>query len=150
MVVIIIITEATLDHVEICYQKLFQFFKFFIYSISNSLILDNERWKQADVPSEFQELVDHISSSGNMTSLCFEQIKKPCECVWLYMTWADMSILLKLLLTLFEMVSCWKYPISVGGWQGNAVKGSFFPRRNLDPIFPWITTWRKLMGKKYL
>ena len=29
-----------------------------------SLILDNERWKQADVPTEFQELVAHISSTG--------------------------------------------------------------------------------------
>ena len=29
-----------------------------------SLILDNERWKQADVPTEFQDLVDYISSSG--------------------------------------------------------------------------------------
>ncbi|XP_041352361.1 vacuolar protein sorting-associated protein 54-like [Gigantopelta aegis] len=28
-----------------------------------SLILDNERWKQADVPSEFQDLVYHISQS---------------------------------------------------------------------------------------
>ena len=26
--------------------------------------MDNERWKQADVPAEFQELVDHISSTG--------------------------------------------------------------------------------------
>ncbi len=30
------------------------------------LILDNERWKQADVPTEFQDLVDYISSSGNL------------------------------------------------------------------------------------
>nr|KAG5714456.1 hypothetical protein BaRGS_006902 [Batillaria attramentaria] len=28
-----------------------------------SLILDNERWKQADVPAEFQALVDHITST---------------------------------------------------------------------------------------
>ena len=33
---------------------------------SGSLILDNERWKQADVPLEFQELVDHISTSGSV------------------------------------------------------------------------------------
>ncbi|KAK6181724.1 hypothetical protein SNE40_009521 [Patella caerulea] len=32
-----------------------------------SLILDNERWKQADVPVEFQDLVDHISQSGDLT-----------------------------------------------------------------------------------
>ncbi|ESO85430.1 hypothetical protein LOTGIDRAFT_229439 [Lottia gigantea] len=32
-----------------------------------SLILDNERWKQADVPVEFQDLVDHISQSGCLT-----------------------------------------------------------------------------------
>ena len=29
-----------------------------------SLIIDNERWKQADVPVEFQELVDHIMANG--------------------------------------------------------------------------------------
>jgi len=29
-----------------------------------SLILDNERWKQADVPAEFQDLVDHIGNNG--------------------------------------------------------------------------------------
>lgn len=27
----------------------------------NSLLLDNERWKQADVPAEFQDLVDSIA-----------------------------------------------------------------------------------------
>lgn len=32
---------------------------FFLYV--NSLLLDNERWKQADVPAEFQDLVDSIS-----------------------------------------------------------------------------------------
>lgn len=26
-----------------------------------SLLLDNERWKQADVPAEFQDLVDSIA-----------------------------------------------------------------------------------------
>lgn len=31
-----------------------------------SLILDNERWRQADVPVEFQEMVEHISSSGKL------------------------------------------------------------------------------------
>ncbi|KAK3094215.1 hypothetical protein FSP39_025511 [Pinctada imbricata] len=31
-----------------------------------SLILDNERWKQADVPTEFQDLVDHVSKTGNL------------------------------------------------------------------------------------
>lgn len=31
-----------------------------------SLILDNERWKQTDVPAEFQELVDHITKSGKL------------------------------------------------------------------------------------
>ncbi len=29
-----------------------------------SLILDNERWKQADVPTEFQDLVNHILLTG--------------------------------------------------------------------------------------
>ena len=29
-----------------------------------SLILENERWKQADVPAEFQDLVSHIAKSG--------------------------------------------------------------------------------------
>ncbi|KAL8589719.1 hypothetical protein ACOMHN_027227 [Nucella lapillus] len=32
-----------------------------------SLILDNERWKQADVPAEFQALADHIASTGNLS-----------------------------------------------------------------------------------
>ena len=41
------------------FERKFQF----IYS-NFSLILDNERWKQADVPTEFQDLVDYISSSG--------------------------------------------------------------------------------------
>uniref|UniRef100_T1J950 Vacuolar protein sorting-associated protein 54 n=1 Tax=Strigamia maritima TaxID=126957 RepID=T1J950_STRMM len=50
-----------------------------------SLILDNERWKQADVPSEFQELVDHIAETGELampkkasdTDLC--EAKHPKE-----------------------------------------------------------------------
>ncbi|XP_071079341.1 vacuolar protein sorting-associated protein 54-like [Haliotis cracherodii] len=32
-----------------------------------SLILDNERWKQADVPTEFQDLVDHIAATGALS-----------------------------------------------------------------------------------
>ncbi|KAK7104655.1 hypothetical protein V1264_019335 [Littorina saxatilis] len=32
-----------------------------------SLILDNERWKQADVPAEFQALVDHIAATGTLS-----------------------------------------------------------------------------------
>ncbi|XP_071445238.1 vacuolar protein sorting-associated protein 54 isoform X2 [Hetaerina americana] len=31
------------------------------------LILDSERWKQADVPAEFQDLADHIVSTGKFT-----------------------------------------------------------------------------------
>ena len=31
-----------------------------------SLILDNERWKQADVPADFQDLVNHITSTGEL------------------------------------------------------------------------------------
>ncbi|XP_046388598.1 vacuolar protein sorting-associated protein 54 isoform X3 [Ischnura elegans] len=31
------------------------------------LILDSERWKQADVPTEFQDLADHIVSTGKFT-----------------------------------------------------------------------------------
>lgn len=34
-----------------------------------SLILDNERWKQADVPAEFQALVNHISEKGVLSTL---------------------------------------------------------------------------------
>ncbi|KAG8231894.1 hypothetical protein J437_LFUL011727 [Ladona fulva] len=33
------------------------------------LILDNERWKQADVPAEFQDIADHIVSTGKFTLL---------------------------------------------------------------------------------
>lgn len=36
----------------------------YVEALTFSLILDNERWKQTDVPPEFQELVDHISTSG--------------------------------------------------------------------------------------
>ncbi|XP_047119390.1 vacuolar protein sorting-associated protein 54 [Schistocerca piceifrons] len=32
-----------------------------------SLILDNERWKQADVPAEFQDLVDQIATYGHFS-----------------------------------------------------------------------------------
>ncbi|XP_013401710.1 vacuolar protein sorting-associated protein 54-like isoform X1 [Lingula anatina] len=32
-----------------------------------SNILDIERWKQADVPEEFQDLVDHISATGKLS-----------------------------------------------------------------------------------
>ncbi|KAH9492137.1 Vacuolar protein sorting-associated protein 54 [Bulinus truncatus] len=32
-----------------------------------SLILDSERWKQADVPAEFQDLVNHVVSTGTFT-----------------------------------------------------------------------------------
>ncbi|XP_052766804.1 vacuolar protein sorting-associated protein 54-like [Mya arenaria] len=32
-----------------------------------SLILDNERWKQSDVPMEFQGLVEHISTTGHLS-----------------------------------------------------------------------------------
>ena len=38
-----------------------------------SLILDNERWKQADVPTEFQELVRHIESAGQMGVLPYDR-----------------------------------------------------------------------------
>ena len=38
-----------------------------------SLILDNERWKQADVPTEFQELVRHIESTGQMGVLPYDR-----------------------------------------------------------------------------
>ncbi|XP_045182088.2 vacuolar protein sorting-associated protein 54-like [Mercenaria mercenaria] len=41
-----------------------------------SLILDNERWKQADVPTEFQDLVYHISNTGQ---LCVPETKTEIE-----------------------------------------------------------------------
>ncbi|KAJ9582809.1 hypothetical protein L9F63_022850, partial [Diploptera punctata] len=39
-----------------------------------SLILDSERWKQADVPTEFQDLVSHINDTGK-----FSIIKRDSE-----------------------------------------------------------------------
>jgi hypothetical protein len=36
-----------------------------------SLILDSERWKQADVPDEFQRLVTHIIDTGKLCHLSF-------------------------------------------------------------------------------
>lgn len=44
-------------------------FYFSMWCVCFSLILDNERWKQADVPAEFQALVDHIAATGEQT-LC--------------------------------------------------------------------------------
>lgn len=38
-----------------------------------SLILDSERWKQADVPEEFQCLVTHISDTGKLCRLLFRK-----------------------------------------------------------------------------
>lgn len=35
-------------------------------SCLRSLLLDNERWKQAEVPAEFQDLVDSIAD-GRIT-----------------------------------------------------------------------------------
>lgn len=32
-----------------------------------NLLLNSEQWKQVDVPSEFQDLVDHISQTGTLT-----------------------------------------------------------------------------------
>ncbi|GFO34669.1 vacuolar protein sorting-associated protein 54 [Plakobranchus ocellatus] len=48
-----------------------------------SLILDNERWKQADVPAEFQDMVNHIVSSGNLTlpEKRSDSESKPTECL---------------------------------------------------------------------
>ncbi|XP_005105432.1 vacuolar protein sorting-associated protein 54 [Aplysia californica] len=49
-----------------------------------SLILDNERWKQADVPTEFQELVNHIVISGTLTlpeKRSESGESKPTECL---------------------------------------------------------------------
>ncbi|XP_052275668.1 vacuolar protein sorting-associated protein 54-like isoform X1 [Dreissena polymorpha] len=48
-----------------------------------SCILDNERWKQADVPIEFQDLVQHISNSGQLTlpDRKSEKDRKPGECL---------------------------------------------------------------------
>ncbi|KAK2170701.1 hypothetical protein LSH36_1g18004 [Paralvinella palmiformis] len=46
-----------------------------------SLILDNERWKQADVPAEFQDLIDYIDRSGklNIPDRKISHDKKPQE-----------------------------------------------------------------------
>ncbi|KAK3799206.1 hypothetical protein RRG08_054333 [Elysia crispata] len=48
-----------------------------------SLILDNERWKQADVPAEFQDLVNHIVDSGNLTlpEKRSDSESRPTECL---------------------------------------------------------------------
>ena len=45
----------------VCVYTAFWVDRGFLFS-SLSLILDNERWKQADVPAEFQELVDYVAS----------------------------------------------------------------------------------------
>jgi len=49
-----------------------------------SLILDNERWKQADVPAEFQDLLSHIVTTGSMTlpeKRTDSGDSKPTECL---------------------------------------------------------------------
>ncbi|CAG5127416.1 unnamed protein product [Candidula unifasciata] len=48
-----------------------------------SLILDNERWKQADVPAEFQDLVNHIIKTGTLTlpEKRTDSESKPKECL---------------------------------------------------------------------
>ncbi|BFZ07694.1 hypothetical protein BsWGS_10733 [Bradybaena similaris] len=48
-----------------------------------SLILDNERWKQADVPAEFQALVNHIINTGTLTlpEKRTDSESKPAECL---------------------------------------------------------------------
>ena len=49
----------------ICHDRLImQLICWLLMMLCFSLILDNERWKQADVPAEFQDLVDHIGNSG--------------------------------------------------------------------------------------
>ena len=45
---------------------------FFCFTLS--LILDNERWKQADVPSELQSLVDSLVDGKQYMNLRFSQV----------------------------------------------------------------------------
>ncbi|CAD5119291.1 DgyrCDS7920 [Dimorphilus gyrociliatus] len=44
-----------------------------------SLILDNEHWKQAEVPLQFQLLIDHVISSGTLTREGLPQTKNSVE-----------------------------------------------------------------------
>ena len=46
---------------EKCWDKVFHFHSLISFVFITSLLLDNERWKQAEVPAEFQDLVDSVS-----------------------------------------------------------------------------------------
>lgn len=46
---------------ERCQDKVFNFLSLLSFVFKTSLLLDNERWKQAEVPAEFQDLVDSVS-----------------------------------------------------------------------------------------
>lgn len=46
---------------ERCHEKVFRFISLLSFVFITSLLLDNERWKQAEVPAEFQDLVDSVS-----------------------------------------------------------------------------------------
>ena len=45
-----------------------------LFCFTLSLILDNERWKQADVPSELQSLVDSLVDGKQYMNLRFSEI----------------------------------------------------------------------------
>lgn len=45
-----------------------------LFCFTLSLILDNERWKQADVPSELQSLVDSLVDGKQYTNLRFSEV----------------------------------------------------------------------------
>lgn len=69
-----------------------------------SLILDNERWRQADVPVDFQEMVDHISSTGklNLPVKKSDSESKPQE--YLYINGEKFSVVGTILMLLKILV----------------------------------------------
>jgi vacuolar protein sorting-associated protein 54 len=76
-----------------------------------SLILDNERWKQADVPLEFQELVDHISATGQLSLPVkkSESEKQPSEFLVVdgqqYAVVGTMLMLLKIIIEYCQIIT---------------------------------------------
>ncbi|XP_062586622.1 vacuolar protein sorting-associated protein 54-like isoform X2 [Saccostrea cucullata] len=74
-----------------------------------SLILDNERWKQADVPAEFQELVNHITQTGmlSLPERSADSDKGPTEVLVVEdQTFAVVGTVLMLLKMMVEYCQC--------------------------------------------
>ncbi|XP_043911488.1 vacuolar protein sorting-associated protein 54 [Protopterus annectens] len=76
-----------------------------------SLLLDNERWKQADVPAEFQDLVDSISDGKIVLHekkiVTATEDRKPADCLIVDgQTYAVVGTVLMLIKIILEYCQC--------------------------------------------